>query len=91
MSDGNGLRIETAASVVLRRTIQEYLHTFSHVVVSDHAAGKSVHAEATNLLAGVVALIIAGGHGSKDDVLNGTVAKLREYVDRDLQHLGKPQ
>lgn len=87
MNDGRGLRVETAASVVLKQTMEQYFHAFAHVINQDRAAGKSVHAELTSALAGCVALMIAGGHGSIDDLMGGTVSKLREFVDRDLRHI----
>lgn len=89
MTDKPGLSIESASSVIARGHIQKFLETFAHVIRADRVAGKAVHAEYVNGLAGVCALLIAGGQGSKDDVLNGTVAKLREYVDRDLTFMGR--
>jgi hypothetical protein len=84
-----GLSFESAASVIAREHIAKYLEVFGPAIMSDRVAGKSVHAEYVNGLAGVCALLIAGGQASKEDVLNGTIAKLREYVDRDLQHLNR--
>lgn len=82
-----GLSIESAASVTIRKTIRDHFRIFSYVIGKDHAAGKSTHAEYVNGLAAVIALMIAGGQGSKDDILNATAAKLRECVERDLQHI----
>jgi hypothetical protein len=50
-----GLRIESAASVILRDTIKKHMQTFSHVVRSDRAASASV-----------VAAYIDGGAGADD-------------------------
>lgn len=89
-TDGKpGLRVESAASVTIRDTMHKHLSVFAHVIRTDRVAGKSTHAEYVNGLSGVIALLVAGGHGSKEDVLNGTIEKLREYVDRDLRHLGR--
>ena len=85
----DGLRLESAASLTIRDAVQQHLHVFAHVIRTDRVAGKSTHAEYVNGLAGVTALLIAGGHGSRDDIINGTVAKLREYIDRDLRHLAR--
>jgi hypothetical protein len=82
-----GLRLETAASVTIRDTMRDHLQTFTPVIIRDHAVGKSVHAEYLNGLAGVIALLVVGRHVGKEDVFNATVAKLREYVDRDLQYM----
>jgi hypothetical protein len=38
-------------------------------------------------LAGVAALTIAGGHGSRQDVMDALGVKLTEAIDRDLAHL----
>jgi hypothetical protein len=84
-----GLSIESAASVVLRDAMLKHFHVFSETMRRDHAAGKSVHAEYVNGLAGVIAIMVTGGQGSKVDIINGTVAKLLECVDRDLRHLGR--
>lgn len=87
MSNKAGLSIESAASIILRDTIQQHMKVFAHVIRTDRIAGKSVHAEYINALAGATALLIAGRHGSREDVLDGTIAKLRECIDRDLRHL----
>jgi hypothetical protein len=85
----DGLKIETAASVTLRDAIRQHMQSFAHAVRRDRACNQSVVATYVDGLAAAMALTIAGGHGSKDDVVNVTVAKLREAVDRDLRHLGR--
>jgi len=80
------LRIETASSVVLLDTLQQYFHAFAHAIRADRAAGQACTAAFVDGLAGTMALVIAGGHGSKEDVLESTIAKLREAVDRDLRY-----
>lgn len=84
-----GLSIESAASVTLRDTLQSHMRTFNHVIRADRVAGKSVHAEYVNGLAGTMALLILGGQADKEDIIAGTVAKLRECIERDLRFLGK--
>lgn len=84
-----GLSIESAASVTLRDTLESHMRTFNHVIRHDHVAGKSVHAQYVNALAGTVALMIAGGQAGKDDIIAATMTKLVECIDRDLKHLGK--
>ncbi len=83
------LRFETASSLVARDLIAQFFHAFAHVIRGDRAAGKACTATMIDGLAGTMALVIAGGHGSKEDVLESTIAKLREAVDRDLQHQRK--
>jgi predicted sugar kinase len=82
-----GLKIESAASVILEDTIKKHMHAFAHVIRRDRVAGMSVSAAYTGGLSGTLALIVAGGHASKEEVLTATIAKLREAVDRDLRHL----
>lgn len=83
-----GLRIESAASVTARDMIQQHMSAFAHIIRTDHAAGRSVVAAYIDGLAGAAALTIAGGH-SRTDVIEATVAKLREAIDRDLGHLAR--
>lgn len=82
-----GLRIESAASVTLRDMIQKHMHTFAHVLRRDRNASQSTVAAYADGLAGAVALTIAGGHGSRTDIIDATIAKLRDSIDRDLRHL----
>lgn len=83
-----GIKIESAASVTLRDTIQKHMGIFAHVIRTDRAAGQSTVAAYVDGLAGAVALIVAGGHGqSKSEVTEATVKILREAIDRDLQLL----
>ena len=85
----DGLKIEHAAAVTLRDAIRRHMATFTFVIRTDRHCGQSTVAAYVDGLAGAVALTIAGGHGSKDEVVNATITKLREAVNRDLQHLGK--
>ena len=85
----DGLKLEAAASVILRDAISRHMATFALAIRTNRRTGKDVIAAYIDGLAGAVALTIAGQHGSKDDVINATVTKLREAIDRDLRHLGK--
>lgn len=82
-----GLRLETGASILARDMIADYLKTFAHVIQRDRAAGQSASIEFVNGLSGVAALIIAGGHGSRQEVEQQLISKLLEYIARDLRHL----
>jgi hypothetical protein len=87
-TDGKlGLRIESAASVILRDVIKKHMQTFAHVIRDDRAANASVVAVYVDGLAGALALTIAGGHASRDAAVELTLAKLRDSVERDLKHL----
>lgn len=82
-----GLRIESAASVVARDMIEKHMHAFAHVVRTDRAASASTVAAYIDGLAAVVALTVAGGHGSREDVIEATIFKLRDCITRDLHML----
>jgi len=89
-TDGKpGLRMESAASIVLRDVITQHMRVFSHVIHGDRIASQSVVAAYIDGLAGALALTIAGGHGSVEDVICMTTNKLANAVTRDLQHLRK--
>lgn len=85
-----GLSIESAAGIVLRDTIIKHMHTFGHVIRRDRLSNAGVVAAYTDGLAGAVALTIAGGHGSRGEVVQATIDALLEAIDRDLRHLKRP-
>jgi len=85
----DGLKIEPAAAITLRDMIRSHMQSFSFTIRTSRGAGQDVVAAYIDGLSGAMALTIAGGHGSKEDVVNTTVTKLRECVDRDLRHLGQ--
>lgn len=84
-----GMRLETAASVILRDLIGDYTRNFLHVIKNDRLTGQGVVAAYIDGLAGAISLTVAGGHGSRAEVLSSVRQKLYEAVDRDLQHLGR--
>lgn len=84
-----GLRIESAAGIVLRDTVQNHMATFAHVIRQDRAANASVVAAYVDGLAGAVALTIAGRHGSREAVIEAVIKSLRLAVERDLGHLAR--
>ncbi len=83
----DGLKVETAAGVTLRDAIRQHMQSFYFVIRGNRPSGQAVVAAYIDGLAGAMALTIASGHGSKDDIVNATVTKLREAVDRDLRYL----
>ena len=89
MSNENGMRLETAASVVLRDAIVRHMEQFAYVIRRDRACNAAVVAAYVDGLAGATALTIAGGHGSREQVIEAVVKSLRLAVDRDLQHLAR--
>ena len=87
MSNEGGMRLETAASVILRHFIMQQMEKFGVVIRRDRACNAAVVAAYVDGLAGATALTIAGGHGSRQDVIEAVVKSFRTAVDRDLQHL----
>ena len=89
MNADDGLKIEHAAGVTLRDAIRKHMAAFAYTIRRGRHVGQDVVAAYIDGLAGAMALTIVGGHGSREDILYATLTKLREAVDRDLQHLGK--
>lgn len=83
----DGLKIEAAAGILARDMMRKHMQNFAFKIRTNRHAGQDAVAAYIDGLAGVMALTIAGDHGSKDDVVNATITKLREAVDRDLRHL----
>lgn len=83
----DGLRVEAACTVVARHGVRQFFDTFGFAVRTDRLAGQGTVAAYIDALAGAMALTVAGGHDSKEEIVNATVLKLREAVERDLQHL----
>lgn len=84
-----GLRLETAASILARDMIEKHMHTFAHVVRLDKLASASTASAYIDGLAGVTALTVAGGHGSREQVIEATIKALRTAIDRDLRYLAR--
>lgn len=84
-TDGKpGLRLETAAGVLATDMMAKHIAAFQFVIKKDRHASQTTVAAYIEGLAAVVALTVAGGHGSRDEVVNATVDRLREEVDRVL-------
>lgn len=89
-TDGKpGLRIETAAAVVARNTIHNYMSHYALTIRRDRAAGQGATAAFIDGLSGAMALVVAGGHASRDEVLAATCKKLSDALNRDLAHMDK--
>lgn len=87
-TDGKpGLRIETAAGITARDMISQHLGAFSLSIRRDKLAARTTTAAYIDGLAGAVALTVAGKHGSRTEVVEATIASLRNAIDRDLRHL----
>lgn len=88
MNMDDGLTIETAAGVVLRDVLGQHMQAFAVTIRASRPTGQDVTAAYVDGLAGAAALTIAGGHGSKEEIVNAITARLRACVNRDLTHLG---
>lgn len=87
-TDGKpGLRIETAASVMLRDMILQHMTQFRVVISKDRAAGQAVVAAYIDGLAAAMALVIAGSHAGKQECADEVSKKLADALERDLKHL----
>lgn len=89
MNMDDGLKIETAAGVTIRDAIRQHMASFAHTIRANRHTGQDVIGAYISGLTAAMALAIAGGHASKEDVVNATLAKLREVLDEDLQYLGR--
>lgn len=87
MTQPPGLRIESAASVILLDLIKDHMAQFAHVIRRDRAANASVVAAYASGFAGAVALTIAGGHGSREQVTEAAIQSFRTALERDLKFL----
>lgn len=85
----DGMKIETAAGVMLRDEIRRHMAAFAHVIRTNRHTGQDIIGAYISGLTAAMALAIAGGHASKEDIVNATLTKLRQVLDEDLQYLGK--
>jgi hypothetical protein len=85
----DGLKIETAAGVTLRDAIRKHMASFALTISENRYTGGAVIMAYVDGLAGAMALAIAANHGSKEEIVNATLVKLRDSLDRDLWYLGK--
>lgn len=89
MNADDGLKIETAASIVLRDLINKHMTQFLLAISGNRHAGQAVVAAYIDGLSGAMALVIKAKHASKEEVVGSVLAKLHESLDRDLQFLGR--
>lgn len=86
----DGMRIETASSVIARDFVMDFFAKFQFAIRSDRAAGQAVSAVFIDALSGATALVIAGGHASKEDAIYATVRAFKDALERDLKHYRPP-
>lgn len=80
----DGLRIEAASSIVALDMMQKHIAAFHFAIRADRHAAQTTVAAYTEGLAAVMALVIAGRHGSRDEVVKLTTDRLAEEVDKVL-------
>lgn len=89
MSNEGGMRLETAASVVMEDFVKKHMGQFGLQIRIDRTCNASVVAVYVSALAGATALTVAGGHGLRTEVIEAVIKSFRTAVDRDLSHLAK--
>ena len=72
-----------------RDWIKNYMKSFAPSIRSERATSRVASALFIDGLAGVLALTIAGRQGSEQQIVDATIASLRDAVKRDLRHLGE--
>lgn len=83
-----GLRFESAATHLLRESIQNHMAVFAEAIRTDRTVGQDVIAAYIDGLAGAVALVVRGPYGTgRLDVTESTIKKLQDAITRDLAHL----
>jgi hypothetical protein len=85
----DGLKIETAAGVMLRDAIRTHTATFALVIRASRHTGQDIIGAYISGLTAAMALAIVGGHASKEEIVNATLAKLRQVLDENLRYLGR--
>lgn len=84
--------LETSESALAREVardwIKNYVAAFAPSVMRERATARAASAAFIDGLAGIVALSIAGRHGSEVEVIEATMTSLRNAISRDLTHLG---
>ena len=87
-TDGKpGLRVETAASVIARDMIHDFMGKFALAIRRDRHTSATTTAAYIDGLAGCIALTVAGKHGSREEVVAAVLDKLNDAVNRDLRML----
>jgi len=76
-------------AMILRDLIRDFMGYYAGAVRLNRVAGQDVAAAAIEGLSAIVALQVVGGHGSREEIESACIAKLRECVQRDLQHLAR--
>lgn len=75
------------ARAMARDWLTNYVAAFATSIRRERSTAQTASAAMVDALASVAALAIAGGHGSKEEIVEATVTSLRNSIDRDLAHL----
>jgi hypothetical protein len=81
--------IRHPVALVLRDMITQYFGFYALAVRRDRTAGRDAVAALIDGLAGAMALQVAGGHGTREEIEAATIERLRTCLQRDLQHLAR--
>jgi hypothetical protein len=82
-----GLKLESASAVVAKDMMAHHLGQYSLVIRGDRRCGQDTAGAYISGLAGVLALNIAAGHGSREEIEKAAIEKLRECITRDLHYI----
>jgi len=74
--------------VIARDWLKNFMASFAHSIKTQRSTSIRASAAMIDGLAAVTALAIIGRHGSQDEIIESTIKRLRENIDRDLIHLG---
>jgi hypothetical protein len=72
--------------LMVRDFFTDFYRLYQATIRGHRGTSQNVTAAAIDGLAGVCALTIVARHGSKEVVVEKTIALLREAIDRDLAH-----
>jgi hypothetical protein len=77
------------AETVGRDWLKIFMKSFAPFIRSERTTSQVASALFIDALAGVLALTIAGRQDSEQQIVDATIASLRNAVKRDLRHLGE--
>ena len=73
--------------IMSRDWLKNFMRSFAPSIRNERETSRLASAAMIDGLAAVTALAIIGRQGTKDDIVESVVTKLRESIERDLRHL----
>jgi hypothetical protein len=84
------IKPKSRAAIVLREALTAYIDKRGYSIVNSQRIGEEVAGEALAGVTAICALIIKGGHASRDEMVQAMTKALVEGIDRDLRCLTTP-